>query len=67
MSNMSISEKASHLSSLSMHTTSHMRTVIVLGGSYGGSRAAQVLAEGLPQGWRVVLVDTNSCVSFPIQ
>ncbi|KAG2100053.1 hypothetical protein BD769DRAFT_1677132 [Suillus cothurnatus] len=52
---MSISEKVSHLSSLSMHTTSHMRTVVVLGGSYGGSRAAQVLAEGLPQGWRVVL------------
>lgn len=31
-----------------------------MGGSYGGSRAAQVLAEGLPQGWRVVLVDRNS-------
>ncbi|KAG2122734.1 hypothetical protein DEU56DRAFT_831502 [Suillus clintonianus] len=57
---MSVSEKASHLSSPSMHTTSHTRSVVVLGGSYGGSRAAQVLAEGLPQGWRVVLVDRNS-------
>ncbi|KAG2337184.1 hypothetical protein BDR05DRAFT_1048354 [Suillus weaverae] len=40
--------------------TSYTRTVVVLGGSYRGSRAAQVLAEGLPQGWRVVLVDRNS-------
>lgn len=31
-----------------------------MGGSYGGSRAAQLLAEGLPQDWRVVLVDRNS-------
>jgi NADH dehydrogenase FAD-containing subunit len=31
-----------------------------MGGSYGGSRAAQILAESLPQGWRVVLVDRNS-------
>ncbi|KAG1728388.1 uncharacterized protein EDB91DRAFT_1060595 [Suillus paluster] len=43
-----------------MHTKSHTKTVVVLGGSYGGSRAAQILAEGLPQGWRVVLVDRNS-------
>ncbi|KAG1729446.1 hypothetical protein EDB19DRAFT_1938550, partial [Suillus lakei] len=57
---MSVPAKASHLSSTSMHTTSPTRTVVVLGGSYGGSRAAQVLAEGMPQGWRVVLVDRNS-------
>ncbi|KAG1896746.1 uncharacterized protein F5891DRAFT_958167 [Suillus fuscotomentosus] len=53
---MSVATKASYLSS----TTCPTRTVVVLGGSYGGSRAAQVLAEGLPQGWRVVLVDRNS-------
>ncbi|KAF8839199.1 FAD/NAD(P)-binding domain-containing protein [Paxillus ammoniavirescens] len=38
----------------------NVRTVAVLGGSYGGYRAAQVLAAGLPNGWRVVLVDRNS-------
>ncbi|KIJ19554.1 hypothetical protein PAXINDRAFT_166669 [Paxillus involutus ATCC 200175] len=38
----------------------NVRTVAVLGGSYGGYRAAQVLAAGLPSGWRVVLVDRNS-------
>ncbi|KAG2048552.1 FAD/NAD(P)-binding domain-containing protein [Suillus hirtellus] len=53
---MSVATKASYLSS----TTCPTRTVVVLGGSYGGSRAAQVLAEGLPQGWRVVLIDRNS-------
>lgn len=43
-----------------MQTTFPTRTVVVLGGSYGGSRAVQILMEGLPQGWRVVLVDRNS-------
>ncbi|KAG1802431.1 hypothetical protein EV424DRAFT_1647762 [Suillus variegatus] len=57
---MSVAKKASHPSSTSMHTTFPTRTVVVLGGSYGGSRAAQVLAKGMPQGWRVVLVDRNS-------
>ncbi|KAG9312390.1 hypothetical protein JVU11DRAFT_6767 [Chiua virens] len=36
------------------------KTVAVLGGSYGGNRVAQILAAGLPSGWRVVLVDRNS-------
>ncbi|OCH85873.1 iron uptake cluster protein [Obba rivulosa] len=36
------------------------KTVAVLGASYGGARAAQVLAQGLPAGWRVVLIDRNS-------
>ncbi|KAG2136600.1 uncharacterized protein EDB93DRAFT_1168540 [Suillus bovinus] len=54
---MSVAKKVSHPSSTS---TSPTRTVVVLGGSYGGSRAAQVLAEGMPNGWRVVLVDRNS-------
>ncbi|KAG2106256.1 uncharacterized protein F5147DRAFT_701634 [Suillus discolor] len=57
---MSVAKKASHLSSTSMHTTFPTKTVVVLGGSYGGSRAVQVLAKGMPQGWRVVLVDRNS-------
>ncbi|KAI9463162.1 hypothetical protein HD554DRAFT_2027295 [Boletus coccyginus] len=37
-----------------------LKTVAILGGSYGGNRAARVLAAGLPSGWRVVLVDRNS-------
>ncbi|KAG1896745.1 uncharacterized protein F5891DRAFT_1052000 [Suillus fuscotomentosus] len=53
---MSIATKASHLSATEFPT----KTVVVLGGSYGGSRAAHLLAEGIPQGWRVVLVDRNS-------
>lgn len=36
------------------------KTVVVLGAAYGGARAAQILAYGLPAGWRVVLVDRNS-------
>ncbi|CDO72029.1 hypothetical protein BN946_scf184943.g64 [Trametes cinnabarina] len=36
------------------------KTVAVLGASYGGARAASLLAQGLPQHWRVVLVDRNS-------
>ncbi|GLB42577.1 putative pyridine nucleotide-disulphide oxidoreductase [Lyophyllum shimeji] len=36
------------------------RTVIVLGAAYGGARAAQVLAAGIPAGWRVLLIDRNS-------
>ncbi|KAG1880991.1 hypothetical protein F4604DRAFT_1578323 [Suillus subluteus] len=52
--------KVSHESSTSLHTSIPTRTVVVMGGSYGGSRAAQLLAEGLPQGWRLVLVDRNS-------
>ncbi|KZT02008.1 iron uptake cluster protein [Laetiporus sulphureus 93-53] len=36
------------------------RTVAVLGASYGGSRAAILLAQNLPKNWRVVVVDRNS-------
>ncbi|OBZ77598.1 Apoptosis-inducing factor B [Grifola frondosa] len=36
------------------------KTVAVLGASYGGSSAARVLAQGLPKGWRVVLIDRNT-------
>ncbi|KAH7910088.1 hypothetical protein BJ138DRAFT_1009593 [Hygrophoropsis aurantiaca] len=39
------------------------KTVVVMGGSYGGCRAARVLAEGLPRGWRVVLIDRNSHIN----
>ncbi|KAG1769951.1 FAD/NAD(P)-binding domain-containing protein [Suillus placidus] len=58
---MSVATKAS---STSMPTTFPTRTVAILGGSYGGSRAAQVLAEGMPQGWRIVLVDRNSLEEY---
>ncbi|KAJ7648061.1 hypothetical protein FB45DRAFT_1052428 [Roridomyces roridus] len=39
------------------------KTVVVLGGAYGGARAAQLIAAGLPQGWRIVLLDRNSHVN----
>ncbi|KAK0191874.1 hypothetical protein F5146DRAFT_1102169 [Armillaria mellea] len=44
-----------------------MKTAIVLGAAYGGSRAAQILAAGIPKGWRILLIDRNSCtyMSFP--
>jgi NADH dehydrogenase FAD-containing subunit len=35
------------------------KTVAVLGASYGGIQAARTLAEGLPPGWRVLLIDRN--------
>ncbi|KAF7306448.1 Apoptosis-inducing factor B [Mycena indigotica] len=36
------------------------KTVVVLGAAYGGARAAQLIAAGLPEGWRIVLIDRNS-------
>ncbi|TDL24336.1 FAD/NAD(P)-binding domain-containing protein [Rickenella mellea] len=36
------------------------KTVIVLGGSYGGARAAQVLAESLPDECLIIMIDRNS-------
>ncbi|KAG2136596.1 uncharacterized protein EDB93DRAFT_1253891 [Suillus bovinus] len=53
---MSVATEVSDMSSTPFPT----KTVVILGGSYGGSRAAQVLAQGIPQGWRIVLVDRNS-------
>ncbi|KAJ7903701.1 hypothetical protein B0H14DRAFT_2666009 [Mycena olivaceomarginata] len=38
------------------------KTVVVLGGAYGGARAAQLIAAGLPDDWRIVLIDRNSYV-----
>ncbi|ORX40015.1 hypothetical protein BD324DRAFT_615943 [Kockovaella imperatae] len=40
--------------------SSSTRTVVVLGASYGGARAARVLAQNLPEGWRLVVIDRNS-------
>ncbi|KAH8829600.1 hypothetical protein DL96DRAFT_1598790 [Flagelloscypha sp. PMI_526] len=37
-------------------------TVLVLGASYAGNRAAQVLAGSLPVGWRVVVIERNTYV-----
>ncbi|KAJ6535104.1 hypothetical protein B0H19DRAFT_1184979 [Mycena capillaripes] len=39
------------------------KTVVVLGGAYGGARAAQIIAAELPEGWRIVLIDRNSHVN----
>ncbi|KAH7108098.1 FAD/NAD(P)-binding domain-containing protein [Auriculariales sp. MPI-PUGE-AT-0066] len=36
-----------------------VKNVIVLGGAYGGGRAARLLAQGLPKTHRVVIVDKN--------
>ena len=36
------------------------KTVAVIGASYGGTRVAHLLAQDLPQGWRVVVIDRNS-------
>ena len=36
------------------------RTVAVIGASYGGTRVAHLLAQDLPEGWRVVVIDRNS-------
>jgi NADH dehydrogenase FAD-containing subunit len=36
------------------------RTVLVLGASYGGQRAAQTLISVLPSNWRVVVLERNS-------
>ncbi|KZT01697.1 iron uptake cluster protein [Laetiporus sulphureus 93-53] len=43
-----------------MGSSSFSRTVAVLGTSYGGARAAILLAQNLPENWRVVVVDRNS-------
>ncbi|KAF8601958.1 FAD/NAD(P)-binding domain-containing protein [Ceratobasidium sp. AG-I] len=43
-----------------MSTVSAMKTVLVMGCSYGGARAARVLAQGLPEGYSVVVIERNS-------
>ncbi|RXW15659.1 hypothetical protein EST38_g10199 [Candolleomyces aberdarensis] len=40
--------------------TEETKTVVVLGAAYGGAKAAQVLAEGLPEDWKVIVIDRNS-------
>ncbi|KAG2002423.1 Fer8 [Coprinopsis cinerea AmutBmut pab1-1] len=40
--------------------TSETKTVVVLGVAYGGTRAAQILAAGLPAGWKLIVIDRNS-------
>jgi chemotaxis response regulator CheB len=36
------------------------KTVVILGAAYGGARAARMLAQTLPSGWRLVVIDRNS-------
>ncbi|KAE9397482.1 FAD/NAD(P)-binding domain-containing protein [Gymnopus androsaceus JB14] len=40
-----------------------IKTVLVLGGAYAGSRAIRILSEGIPKGWRIVLVDRNTHIN----
>ncbi|KAJ2920509.1 hypothetical protein H1R20_g16586, partial [Candolleomyces eurysporus] len=40
--------------------TEETKTVVVLGAAYGGAKAAQVLAGGLPEDWKVIVIDRNS-------
>jgi NADH dehydrogenase FAD-containing subunit len=37
-----------------------MKTVVVLGASYGGISAVRVLTQTLPKDWRIILIDRNS-------
>ncbi|TFK22539.1 FAD/NAD(P)-binding domain-containing protein [Coprinopsis marcescibilis] len=39
---------------------SDTKTVVVLGAAYGGARAAQIVAAGLPDDWRIIVIDRNS-------
>lgn len=48
------------MSSSSSHTFRPSRTVLVLGASYGGHHAAQVLVTRLPKNWRVVVIERNT-------
>ncbi|KAH9934039.1 iron uptake cluster protein [Epithele typhae] len=41
-----------------------MKTVDILGGSYGGARAATTLAQGLPHSWRIIIVGRNSHINY---
>lgn len=36
------------------------RTIVVLGAAYAGYRAAQVLAAGVPDDWRIVVIDKST-------
>lgn len=48
--------------SFSTFVPSQDKTILVLGGSYGGLRAASILSKALPEGsgHRVILVERNS-------
>ncbi|KIJ56320.1 hypothetical protein M422DRAFT_150875 [Sphaerobolus stellatus SS14] len=45
------------------NVASSNKTIVILGASYGGAHAAQILAAGLPDGWRIVLIDRNSHIN----
>jgi NADH dehydrogenase FAD-containing subunit len=36
------------------------KTVAVMGAAYGGARAAKLLSEGLPEDWKLVVIDRNT-------
>lgn len=37
-----------------------MHTIIVVGAAYAGYRAAEVLAQGVPDDWRIIVIDKNT-------
>lgn len=39
---------------------SAMRTVVVLGASYGGCPAIKILAEKLPRNYKLIAIDRNT-------
>ncbi|KAF8716648.1 Pyridine nucleotide-disulfide oxidoreductase, partial [Rhizoctonia solani] len=45
---------------MSVPFVSALKTILVLGGSYGGIAASKFLAKELPEGYRVVLLERNS-------
>ncbi|SJK99610.1 uncharacterized protein ARMOST_02918 [Armillaria ostoyae] len=58
---MPLEQKVVHLSRY------FLLTVVVLGAVYGGARAAHLLANAVPEGWRVVVIDRNSHVNHTLQ
>jgi hypothetical protein len=41
-------------------STRPTKTIAVLGAAYGGARAAKLISDSLPEGWKLVVVERNS-------
>lgn len=52
--------RASSSTMVSQPPTKRCKTVAVLGAAYGGARAAKLLSEGLPEDWKLVVIDRNT-------
>jgi hypothetical protein len=57
---------SAHIGAVSQSQPKRTKTVAVLGTSYGGISAVQILEKGLPKGWQMVLVDRNRYVVLPL-